>query len=67
MVDARNANYGTIARHLRFGKRGAPHAEVDLEAQGSRVKPDRPHFATDTLDDGSDSETDAPEPRLLRV
>ncbi len=66
MVDARNANYATIVRHLSFAKRGAPNVDLDAEGQGSG-KSDKQHTAADTYDNGSDSDTEAPEPRLLRV
>ncbi len=65
MVEARNANYLTIARHLSFAKRGAPNVD-DVEVQGSG-KSDKQHSAAETYDNGSDSDTEAPEPRLLRV
>lgn len=59
MVDARNANYATIIRHLSFAKRGAPNVDLEADSQGSGK--------ADTIDNGSDSDTEAPEPRLLRV
>lgn len=64
MVEARNANYATISRHLCFGKRGSPNADTEGEAQG---KPERSHASAETLDNGSDSDTETPEPKLLRV
>lgn len=65
MVEARNANYMTIVRHLSFAKRGAANVD-DVEAQGSG-KSEKQHSAAETYDNGSDSDTEAPEPRLLRV
>lgn len=65
MVEARNANYATISRHLCFGKRGAAHAETEANATS---KPDKGRNAADALDNGSDSDNEAPpEPKLLRV
>ncbi len=66
MVEARNANYATILRHLSFAKRGAPNVELEGEGQGSG-RSERQHVSADTYDNGSDSDTEAPEPRLLRV
>ncbi|CAL8463974.1 g3509 [Coccomyxa elongata] len=65
MVEARNANYATILRHLSFAKRGAPNVELEGEGQGSG-RSERQHVSADTYDNGSDSDTEAPEPRLLR-
>ncbi len=65
MVEARNANYATISRHLWFGKRGAANAETEATAAS---KPDKGRTAPDAPDNGSDSDTEAPpEPKLLRV
>ena len=67
MVEARNANYATISRHLCFGKRGAVNVETELGSAGSS-RTEKGRHAADTLDDGSDSDTEAPpEPKLLRV
>ncbi|BDA49078.1 probable type I inositol polyphosphate 5-phosphatase 12 [Coccomyxa sp. Obi] len=65
MVEARNANYATILRHLSFAKRGAPNVELEGEGQGSG-RSEKQHVSADTYDNGSDSDTEAPEPRLLR-
>lgn len=66
MVEARNANYATILRHLSFAKRGAPNVELEGEGQGTS-RSEKQHVSADTYDNGSDSDTEAPEPRLLRV
>ena len=67
MVDARNANYATVSRHLCFGKRGAANAETELSSAGSS-RAEKGRHAADTLDDGSDSDNEGPpEPKLLRV
>ena len=67
MVEARNANYVTISRHLCFGKRGAANAETELSSAGSS-RTEKGRHAADTLDDGSDSDNEGPpEPKLLRV
>ena len=67
MVEARNANYATIARHLCFGKRGAANVEPEVSSVGPG-RPEKARHAADTIDNGSDSDDEAPpEPKLLRV
>ncbi len=66
MVDARNANYAIISRYMCFGKRGVANPDTEQDSSG---KPERGQGsgAADTIDNGSDSDTEAPEPKLLRV
>ena len=67
MVEARNANYATICRHLYFGKRGAANVEPDVSSAGGN-RADKARHAADTIDNGSDSDDETPpEPKLLRV
>ena len=67
MVEARNANYATIVRHLCFGKRGAANVEPEISAAGAG-RADKARHAADTIDNGSDSDDEMPpEPKLLRV
>ena len=67
MVEARNANYATVVRHLCFGKRGAANVEPDVSTAGGG-RPDKARHAADTIDNGSDSDDEMPpEPKLLRV
>ncbi|CAL5226967.1 g9852 [Coccomyxa viridis] len=66
MVEARNANYATICRHLCFGKRGAANVEPDVSSAGGN-RADKARHAADTIDNGSDSDDETPpEPKLLR-
>lgn len=66
MKEARNANYATILRHLCFGKRGAANVDAEVGSLGGS-KTDKGRQAADTLDAGSDSDNEVPEPKLLRV
>lgn len=67
MVEARNANYVTVSRHLCFGKRGAANSETEAGSAGSSRTEKGKHAAA-TIDSGTDSDDELPpEPKLLRV